>query len=84
MALALSYAFVLAAETLGRVRAVVCLDPRSFRNFASDRAGRLFTVFFPGDEDGTNSARTWKKKAARRNEPVRTVTKNSVSEILLF
>ena len=81
MALDLSYAVVLAAETLGRVRAVVCLDARSFRNFASDRAGRLFPIFFPG-EDGTNSARTEKKGHEEERTRTNCNEKFSVGNVL--
>ena len=61
-----------------------CPDARSFRNFASDRAGRLFTVFFPATRMERTRHVLGKKKATRRNEPVRTVTKNSVWEMFCF
>ena len=81
MALALSYAFVLAAETLGRMRAVVCPDARSFRKLSFRMAPVIRQFSFPA----TRMERTWhelgKKKATRME---RTVTKNSVSEMFCF
>ncbi len=70
MALAQSYALVLAAETLGRVRAVLRPDTRPCT--LSDDADDSFRVFFPAT--GTRTGRT-------RHE---LVIRNSVSEMFCF